>query len=62
LDLQNVRFLTSTFLAGLLTLRRLLKAAGGQLALTNVNPLLYEVLEATCLTQVFEVHREGEAG
>ena len=61
LDLRNVRYLTSTFLAGLLTLRRLLKAAGGQLALQEVCPKVYEVLEVTRLTQVFEVHREGQA-
>ena len=61
LDFHNVRFLTSTFLAGLLTLRRLLKVASGQLALKNVNRGLYEVLEVTNLTQVFEVHRLGEA-
>jgi hypothetical protein len=45
LDLRNVHFLTSTFLAALLTLRPLAKGTGGELAFQNVNPLLYEVLE-----------------
>jgi anti-sigma B factor antagonist len=61
LDFGKVRYATSTLLGRLIALRSRVLASGGQLALCNVSPLLYEMLEVTRLTQVFEVHRGGEA-
>ena len=38
----------------LLRLQKRLQAVGGLLALTNVQPLVYEVFSVTRLTKVFE--------
>jgi anti-anti-sigma factor len=61
LDFSKVRYATSTLLGRLVALRAQVLASGGQLVLCNVSPLLYEMLEVTRLTQVFEVHRGSEA-
>jgi anti-anti-sigma factor len=54
LDLSNVSYLTSSTLSVLLRLQKRLHAVGGLLALTNVQPLIYEVFSVTGLTKVFE--------
>jgi anti-anti-sigma factor len=56
LDLQNVRYMTSTGLTVLLALRGKLHAAGGRLSLCNPSPQVVEVLDVTRLNTLFEVH------
>jgi anti-anti-sigma factor len=58
LDLQNVRYLTSTGLTLLLALRQKVQAAGGRLSLCNPSPQVAEVLDATRLNTLFEARRE----
>jgi anti-anti-sigma factor len=58
LDLQNVRYLTTTGLTVLLALRQKVHAAGGRLSLCNPSSQVTEVLEATRLNTLFEVCRE----
>ena len=55
LDLQNVRYMTSTGLKVLLALRRKLHAARGRLILCNPSPQVVEVLDVTRLNTLFEV-------
>ena len=55
LDLQNVRYMTSTGLQVLLALRRKLHAARGRLILCNPSPQVVEVLDVTQLNTLFEV-------
>src|SRR5262249_4462161 len=58
LDLQNVRYLTTTGLTLLLALRQKVHAAGGRLSLSNPSSQVTEVLEATRLNTLFEIRRE----
>ena len=55
LDLQNVRYVTSTGLTVLLALRRRLHAAGGRLSLCNPSPQVAQVLDVTRLNTLFEI-------
>jgi anti-anti-sigma factor len=55
LDLQNVRYMTSTGLQVLLALRRKLHAARGRLILCNPSPQVVEVSDVTRLNTLFEV-------
>jgi anti-anti-sigma factor len=59
LDLTRVEFLSAATLAGLLGLRQSVRAARGELAIENVGPLVYEVFEATGLTDLLDVHASG---
>jgi anti-anti-sigma factor len=61
LDLTRVEFLSAATLAGLLDLRRAVRAARGELAIDNVEPLVYEVFEVTGLTGLLAVHARGPA-
>ena len=54
-DLEDVRFLTSTALGKLLALHKRLRAAGGRLRLTGVGDPVYEVFRVTRLHEVLDV-------
>jgi carbon storage regulator CsrA len=60
LDLGGVTYLSSAGLGALLALSRRVRAAGGQLALENVEPAVYEVFEVTHLTAVLNVCRKPD--
>lgn len=63
LDFSAVEYVTSCFLGKLVALRNLLLNRDGRLALDNVGPLLYEILDITRLTTLFPVHRrEAKSG
>ena len=55
LDLGNVRFVTGSALGRLVALNRRVRAAGGRLMLSNLNPAVEEVLSVTHLDKVLEV-------
>jgi anti-anti-sigma factor len=61
LDLGDVRYLGSTALGKLLVLLKRVRAAGGQLAVDNAVPAVYEVFHVTRLAQVLDVRPGGEA-
>jgi anti-sigma B factor antagonist len=61
LDLNAVEYLTSEVLGKLVGLNRRVRAAGGELCLYNVQPLVYEIFEVTHLTGVLNV-RSKESG
>jgi anti-sigma B factor antagonist len=54
-DLEEVRFLTSTALGKLLALHKRLRAAGGRLRVTGVADPVYEVFRVTRLHEVLDV-------
>jgi anti-anti-sigma factor len=61
LDLDEVQYLTSVGLSKLLTLNKKVQAAGGELQLHNVGPVVYEVFEVTQLTRLLDI-RPKESG
>jgi anti-anti-sigma factor len=60
LDLGGVTYLSSAGLGTLLALHRRVRAAGGRLALENVEPAVYEVFQVTRLTAVLNVRRKPD--
>jgi anti-anti-sigma factor len=63
LDLGGVQYLCSQALAAIVGVSRRLRAAGGQLAVRNVSPRVYEVFALTRLTTILDVQtREASAG
>jgi anti-anti-sigma factor len=57
LDLGNVALVTAAGLGALVRLHKMTRAAGGSLALHNLNDEVYEVFEVTRLTSLFDVRR-----
>jgi anti-sigma B factor antagonist len=55
LDLQGIRYVTSTALGALVAFNRRVRLAGGTLALSNVGPFVREVLALTRLDLVLNV-------
>ena len=56
LNFMNVEFLSSAALGKLITLDKKLKAAKGQLKLSNIRPEIYEVFAITRLNKLFNIH------
>src|SRR5947209_13496959 len=61
LDLDAVQYLSSVGLSKLLTLNKKVQAAGGELRLYNVGPVVYEVFAVTQLTRLLDI-RPRESG
>jgi len=55
LNFSNVEFLSSAALGKLITLDKRVKAASGQLKLTNIRPEIYEVFAITRLNKLFDI-------
>jgi anti-anti-sigma factor len=55
LDLTRVEFLSAATLGSLILLRQAVRAAGGELALENLSPLIHEVFEVTGLVGLLGV-------
>jgi len=60
LDLDGIRYVTSTVLGAILTFNRRVRSAGGKLVLANVSPFVQETLAVTCLDQLMAL-RPAEA-
>ena len=60
LDFDGVQYLTAAALAGLVSLRKKLRANGVQLTLSGIDSMLYEVFEMTWLTRVFDIRGVSE--
>jgi anti-anti-sigma factor len=60
LDFSGVQYLNSDGLAALVMLHKSLRAAGGKLAVSNVQAPVHEVFRVTCLDQMLDV-RPSEA-
>jgi anti-sigma B factor antagonist len=61
LNLQGVEYVDSAGLGELVRTHTTLQKAGGQLKMVNVNQRVQELLKATSLHKVFDVHKD-EAG
>jgi anti-anti-sigma regulatory factor len=61
IDMQNVRSLSANALAGLLSLRRKLRAAGWRMVLHVTDPVTLEVLSVTHPSPMLEVVRDVAA-
>jgi anti-sigma B factor antagonist len=62
LDLSGVQSVCSIGLGKLVALHRKVQSRGGRLTLFNVNEWIFRILDASRLTQVLEVHRQGKGG
>jgi anti-sigma B factor antagonist len=60
LNFGNVEYLSSAALGKLITLNKKVQAAGGRLALCNIDPQIYEVFKITKLNQLFSIHDEEQ--
>jgi anti-anti-sigma factor len=56
LDFTGVERLDSAFLAKLITLHKKIKAAGGQLALCHLSPVLSEIFKTLQLHRLLPIH------
>ena len=56
LNFTNVEFLSSAALGKLITMDKKVKAASGQLKLSNIRPEIYEVFAITRLNKLFDIH------
>ncbi len=56
LDFAEVRFLSSAALGVLITLKRKVDAAGGQLKLCRLSPDLLELFRLTRIEELFAIH------
>ncbi len=60
LNFGNVEYLSSAALGKLITLNKKVQAAGGRLALSNIDPQIYEVFKITKLNQLFSIYDEEQ--
>ena len=57
LSLANVKFLSSTGIAAIVTFHKLLKARGGALKICDVQPMIMKIFTAAALGKVFDIHK-----
>jgi anti-anti-sigma factor len=62
LDLIEVRLIASVVLGKMLSLDTKLRAHGGRLILTSVDPFVYRMFQATRLTDVLDVRKAETVG
>ena len=60
LDFCNVQFLSSAVLGLLIRISKKVYEGGGQLALCNIIPKIYEVFKITRLTNIFDIYEDIE--
>lgn len=56
ISFTNVEHLSSAALGTLITINTKIRAKGGQLRLTNIDPQIYEVFVITKLNKLFQIH------
>jgi anti-sigma B factor antagonist len=56
----NVDHLSSAALGTLITIHNKMKAKGGQLRLSDIDPQIFEVFVITKLNKLFEIHENAE--
>jgi len=61
LNFRNVDYLSSAALGKFITLNKKVQAAGGKLALCNIDPNIYEVFEITKLNKLFNIQKDEHA-
>jgi anti-sigma B factor antagonist len=60
LNFSNVEYLSSAALGKLIVLNKKVCNVGGQLALCNIDPQIYEVFEITKLNKLFRLERRAD--
>lgn len=60
ISFSNVDHLSSAALGTLITIHNKVKAKGGQLRLSNIDPQIYEVFVITKLNKLFEIHEDTQ--
>jgi len=58
LNFKGIEYITSSMLETLIHVHRKLKAGGGRLVLSHLQPQVHEVFEVTKLHELFEIHKE----
>jgi anti-anti-sigma factor len=59
-DLSKVHYMSSIALGMLIGLRQKMRASSGQLTLLGVSPEIFELFDATRLTRLLNVQRDGK--
>lgn len=60
INFSDVDHLSSAALGTLITVNSRIKAMGGQLRLSNIDPQIYQVFVITKLNKLFEIHENTE--
>jgi len=61
LNFENVEHLSSAALGTLITINNKIKAKGGQLRLSHIDPQIKEVFVITKLNKLFHIHDDNQA-
>ncbi len=61
INFHDVEHLSSAALGALISINKKVKAKGGQLRLSNINPQIYEVFVITKLNRLFQIHDDAES-
>jgi anti-anti-sigma factor len=62
LDLAGIEYLGAAALSVFVSLHRRVRAAGGELTLTNFGPIVGEIFDVTRLTGLFSLGEPGQHG
>ncbi|MCX5658535.1 MAG: STAS domain-containing protein [Planctomycetota bacterium] len=60
ISFANVEHLSSAALGTLITVNNKIRAKGGQLRLSNIDPQIYEVFVITKLNKLFQIHENAD--
>jgi anti-anti-sigma factor len=62
LDLQGVRYISSSMLATLVALERKVRQAGGRLRLCGLGPTVHDIFATSHLDRLFEIDEDEASG
>lgn len=60
LNLSELKFASSSFIAGLVSLHKKVRVAGGKLVLCELRPVMVEILEGARLNKLFDITEDEE--
>jgi anti-sigma B factor antagonist len=60
LNLSELRFASSSFIAGLVSLHKKIRVAGGKLVLCELRPVMKEILDGARLNKLFDITEDEE--
>jgi len=61
LNLSELKFASSSFIAGLVSLHKKIRVAGGKLVLCELRPVMKEILDGARLNKLFDITEEEES-
>jgi len=61
LNLSELKFASSSFIAGLVSLHKKIRVAGGKLVLCELRPVMQEILDGARLNKLFDITEDEES-